>query len=62
VHTQDPEFDLSGDVVTKQKEFVDQHGLPLPVLSDAKGEARKAYSVKKGLLGFTEGMCCYLQE
>jgi len=46
---------ISGDAVTKQKEFVDQHGLPFPVLSDAKGEARKAYSVKRGLLGITEG-------
>ncbi|KAF8508189.1 thioredoxin-like protein [Hysterangium stoloniferum] len=46
---------ISGDAVTKQKEFVDQHGLPFPVLSDANGVARKAYSVKKGLLGITEG-------
>jgi peroxiredoxin Q/BCP len=46
---------ISGDAVDKQKKFVDQHGLPYPILSDAKGEARKAYDVKKGLLGMTEG-------
>ncbi|KAF8586290.1 peroxiredoxin Q [Ramaria rubella] len=46
---------ISGDAVVKQKQFVDQHGLPYPVLSDSKGEARKAYQVKKGLLGLTEG-------
>jgi len=46
---------ISGDAVEKQKKFVDQHGLPYPVLSDTKGEARKAYHVKKGLLGLSEG-------
>lgn len=46
---------ISGDAVEKQKKFVDQHGLPFPILSDAKGEARKAYEVKKGLMGLSEG-------
>ena len=49
-------FGISGDVVAKQKSFVDQHGLPYPVLSDSNGEARKVYQIKKGLLGFSEGM------
>jgi thioredoxin-dependent peroxiredoxin len=48
-------FGISGDAVAKQKSFVDQHGLPYPVLSDAKGEARKAYQIKRGLLGLTDG-------
>lgn len=48
-------FGISGDPVVKQKSFVDQHGLPYSVLSDSKGEARKAYQIKKGLLGLTEG-------
>ncbi|KIJ54256.1 hypothetical protein M422DRAFT_25194 [Sphaerobolus stellatus SS14] len=46
---------ISGDAVSKQKQFVDQHGLSYPILSDANGEARKAYQVKKGLLGLSEG-------
>ena len=48
-------FGISGDAVAKQKTFVDQHGLPYPVLSDSKGEARKAYQIKRGLLGLTDG-------
>lgn len=47
---------ISNDAVEKQKKFVDQHGLPYPVLSDTKGDARKAYHVKKGLLGLSEGV------
>lgn len=46
---------ISGDAVSKQKQFVDQHGLPYPILSDEAGTARKAYEVKKGMLGMTEG-------
>lgn len=47
---------ISGDAVEKQKKFVDQHGLQYPVLSDVNGEVRKAYQVKKGLLGLSEGV------
>ncbi|KAL7279901.1 hypothetical protein ACG7TL_006310 [Trametes sanguinea] len=45
---------VSPDPVDKQKEFVDKHKLTYPVLSDAKGEARKAYHVGKGLFGLAE--------
>ncbi|KAG9086504.1 hypothetical protein FRC06_003058 [Ceratobasidium sp. 370] len=45
---------ISGDAVAKQKAFVDAQGLPFPMLSDVDGEARKAYSVGKGMLGLTE--------
>ncbi|KAI8986102.1 AhpC-TSA-domain-containing protein [Trametes punicea] len=45
---------ISPDPVDKQKEFVEKEKLTYPVLSDAKGEARKAYHVGKGLLGLTE--------
>ncbi|KZS93292.1 peroxiredoxin Q [Sistotremastrum niveocremeum HHB9708] len=45
---------VSQDAVAKQKKFVDEQGLNYPVLSDASGEARKAYSVGKGLMGLTE--------
>lgn len=37
------------------KAFVDQYGIGYPVLCDANGEARKLYSVGKGLAGLTEG-------
>ncbi|OBZ68894.1 hypothetical protein A0H81_11392 [Grifola frondosa] len=45
---------ISGDPVDKQKTFVDKQKLTYPVLSDVNGEARKAYHVGKGLLGFAE--------
>ncbi|EIW59195.1 peroxiredoxin Q [Trametes versicolor FP-101664 SS1] len=45
---------ISSDAVDKQKEFVEKQKLTYPVLSDANGEARKAYHVGKGLFGLTE--------
>ncbi|KAI0754924.1 thioredoxin-like protein [Daedaleopsis nitida] len=45
---------VSTDAVDKQKAFVDKQKLTYPVLSDAKGEARKAYHVGKGLFGLAE--------
>ncbi|KAI5121399.1 hypothetical protein M0805_003171 [Coniferiporia weirii] len=44
---------ISPDPVKKQKEFVEKQGLTYPILSDEKGEARKAYHVSKGLMGLT---------
>lgn len=46
---------ISGDAIAKQKKFVDEHKLGYPILSDATGEARKAYSVPKGFFGLTDG-------
>ncbi|KAI0826888.1 thioredoxin-like protein [Trametes gibbosa] len=45
---------ISSDPVDKQKEFVEKQKLTYPVLSDAQGEARKAYHVGKGLFGLAE--------
>ncbi|KAI0720517.1 AhpC-TSA-domain-containing protein [Cerioporus squamosus] len=45
---------VSSDPVDKQKEFVEKQKLTYPVLSDAKGEVRKAYHVGKGLFGLAE--------
>ncbi|OJT11530.1 hypothetical protein TRAPUB_11948 [Trametes pubescens] len=45
---------ISSDAVDKQKEFVEKQKLTYPVLSDANGEARKAYHVGKGLFGLAE--------
>lgn len=47
---------ISCDPPEKQKMFVDQHGLPYPVLSDTTEEASKLYSVNKGFLGLSKGM------
>ncbi|KAH8114361.1 thioredoxin-like protein [Phellopilus nigrolimitatus] len=44
---------VSPDPVEKQKKFVEKQGLTYPILSDEKGEARKAYHVSKGLMGLT---------
>ncbi|EJC97896.1 peroxiredoxin Q [Fomitiporia mediterranea MF3/22] len=44
---------ISPDPVEKQKKFVEKNNLTYPILSDEKGEARKAYDVSKGLLGLT---------
>lgn len=46
---------VSGDPVAKQKKFVDEHKLGYPILSDANGDARKAYTVPKGFFGLTDG-------
>ncbi|KDQ62398.1 hypothetical protein JAAARDRAFT_30302 [Jaapia argillacea MUCL 33604] len=45
---------ISADSVAEQKKFVEQHKLTYPVLSDEKGEARKAFHVGKGLFGFVD--------
>jgi len=45
---------ISKDTVEKQKAFVEKEKLSYPVLSDASGEARKAYHVGKGLMGLTD--------
>ncbi|KII90745.1 hypothetical protein PLICRDRAFT_107357 [Plicaturopsis crispa FD-325 SS-3] len=42
---------VSPDPVEKQKAFVEKQKLTYPILSDDKGEARKAYSVGKSLFG-----------
>jgi len=46
---------ISGDPVPALKAFVDKHSVTYPMLSDASGEARKAYKVNRGFLGFIEG-------
>ncbi|KIP05373.1 hypothetical protein PHLGIDRAFT_108358 [Phlebiopsis gigantea 11061_1 CR5-6] len=52
--TQAQVIGISSDPVEKQKQFVEKNKLTYPVLSDAKGEARKAYQIGKGMLGLTE--------
>ncbi|PCH40146.1 AhpC-TSA-domain-containing protein [Wolfiporia cocos MD-104 SS10] len=45
---------ISKDSVEKQKAFVEKEKLTYPILSDANGEARKAYHVGKSLMGLTD--------
>ncbi|PSR74834.1 hypothetical protein PHLCEN_2v9548 [Hermanssonia centrifuga] len=51
---------ISPDPVEKQKEFVEKQKLNYPVLSDTKGEARKAYHVGKGLLGLVDARVTFV--
>ncbi|OCH91855.1 AhpC-TSA-domain-containing protein [Obba rivulosa] len=51
---------ISPDPVEKQKAFVEKEKLTYPVLSDSNGEARKAYSVGKGLLGFVDARVTFV--
>ncbi|KAH8104509.1 AhpC-TSA-domain-containing protein [Cristinia sonorae] len=51
---------VSSNPVAKQKEFVEKYNLTYPVLSDAKGEARKAYGTSKGLLGLTDSRTTFI--
>ncbi|KAK7682378.1 hypothetical protein QCA50_014583 [Cerrena zonata] len=51
---------VSGDSVEKQKQFKEKQGLTYPILSDSKGEARKAYHVGKGLLGLTDARTTFV--
>jgi len=44
---------ISPDDVEKQAKFVKDNKLNFPVLSDEKGDVRKAYGVGKGLFGLT---------
>ncbi|KAH9950559.1 thioredoxin-like protein [Amylocystis lapponica] len=45
---------ISPDPVEKQKTFAEKQKLTYPILSDANGEARKAYGVNKGILGLVD--------
>ena len=39
---------ISGDPVERQQEFAGQHGLGMPLLSDADGAVRERFGVKRG--------------
>ncbi|KAK7056761.1 hypothetical protein VNI00_002478 [Paramarasmius palmivorus] len=51
---------ISQDSVEKQKAFVEKQKLTYPILSDEKGEARKAYHVGRGMLGLTDGRVTFI--
>lgn len=45
----------STDSTERQQTWAEAHKLTYPILSDANGEARKAYKVSKVALGLLEG-------
>ncbi|EEB96161.1 hypothetical protein MPER_04751, partial [Moniliophthora perniciosa FA553] len=51
---------ISQDSVGKQKQFVEKQKLTYPILSDEKGEARKAYHVGRGLMGLTDARVTFI--
>lgn len=51
---------VSADPVEKQKDFVEKQGLTYPILSDASGEARKAYHIGKGMLGLVDARTTFV--
>ncbi|TCD62311.1 hypothetical protein EIP91_007078 [Steccherinum ochraceum] len=51
---------ISSNPVAVQKKFVEDNKLTYPVLSDAKGEVRKAYHTSKGLLGLTDSRTTFV--
>jgi peroxiredoxin Q/BCP len=53
---------ISADAVPAIKAFVAQHGVTYPMLSDESGEARKAYSVSRGLMGLSEGRVTFFVD
>ncbi|KAH9969648.1 peroxiredoxin Q [Russula dissimulans] len=46
---------IAPDPIAAVKSFATQYNVTYPMLSDASGEARKAYSVGRGLMGLSEG-------
>ncbi|TCD62310.1 hypothetical protein EIP91_007077 [Steccherinum ochraceum] len=51
---------ISANPVAEQRKFVEENKLTYPVLSDAKGEVRKAYHTSKGLLGLTDSRITFV--
>jgi len=46
---------IAPDPIAAVKTFAAKYNVTYPMLSDESGEARKAYDVQRGLMGFTEG-------
>ncbi|KAI0269884.1 peroxiredoxin Q [Gloeopeniophorella convolvens] len=53
---------ISPDSVATLKSFVAKHNVTYPMLSDSAGEARKLYSVGRGLLGLSEGRVTFFVD
>jgi len=46
---------IAPDSIAAVTTFATKHNVTYPMLSDESGEARKAYSVSRGMMGLTEG-------
>ncbi|TFK27722.1 AhpC-TSA-domain-containing protein [Coprinopsis marcescibilis] len=44
---------ISPDSVEKQKQFVEKHNLPFPVLSDSEKQVAGIYHIPRGMMGIT---------
>jgi len=53
---------VSPDPVAAIKTFATKHDVTYPMLSDESGEARKAYSVTRGLMGLSEGRVTFFVD
>ncbi|KAH9990799.1 peroxiredoxin Q, partial [Russula vinacea] len=53
---------ISPDPIAAIKDFATKHDVTYPMLSDESGEARKAYSVGRGLMGLTEGRVTFFVD
>jgi peroxiredoxin Q/BCP len=53
---------ISGDPVPAIKTFAEKYNVTYPMLSDESGEARKAYSVSRGLMGMSEGRVTFFVD
>jgi peroxiredoxin Q/BCP len=53
---------ISGDPVPAIKAFSEKYSVTYPMLSDESGEARKAYSVSRGLMGLSEGRVTFFVD
>jgi len=53
---------IAPDPVAAVKAFATQYDVTYPMLSDASGEARKAYSVGRGMMGLSEGRVTFFVD
>ncbi|KAI0317497.1 peroxiredoxin Q [Amylostereum chailletii] len=53
---------IGPNTVEQMKMVADKQKVTYPMLSDDKGEARKAYSVGRGLMGLTEGRVTFFLD
>ena len=51
---------VSSDSVESHRSFSTKHGLPFTLVSDANGEVRKAYGVRRSFLGLIPGRVTYV--
>lgn len=53
---------ISSDGIKSHADFVAKHGLPYTLLSDDKGQVRKAFGAPRFLLGLADGRVTYVVD